>query len=234
MIEINLLPREYRKRSNPLHFDKKWIYVGSAVVVMFALLFGLTFLKTHNIAKLEKKIASIQKQRTALDKDIRLIDNLTDLKQKLLTRMTAIEKLDKTRGMWVSILEDLNTRVPEMLWLTDIKEEQPVVVKAKNKRAPKKSKPKNDVKVDSTTVAPKKKTTTIEGYAYTLSSIASFLVSMVKSDYFEDIKLTYARQEALENIAAYDFKINCVINYDAWLEEKYQPENIMTSPLAKQ
>jgi len=200
---------------------------------MFVILFGLTFMKKYSISKFEKKITSIQKQRDALDKDIRLIDNLTGLKQKLLTRMNAIEKLDKTRGMWVSIMEDLSTRVPEMLWLTNVTEEKPKPVKARNKKPSKKTKAQKDAEADSLQAAPKKKTTTIEGYAYTLNSIASFLVGMVKSNYFEDVQLSFARQEALENLAAYRFKVNCVINYDAWLEEKYQPENVMSSPLAK-
>ena len=95
MIEVNLLPREYRKRATPFHFDKKLMYAGGAVAVVFLLLVGVTIYKQHSINTLDKKIVSIEKQRKALDKDIRLIDNLTDLKQKLLTRMAGIETLDR-------------------------------------------------------------------------------------------------------------------------------------------
>jgi Tfp pilus assembly protein PilN len=234
MIEINLLPKEYRRRATPLHFDKKWIYAGAAVCVVFLLLAGMTFYKKHTINDLDKKIVSVQKQRRALDKDIKLIDGLTDLKQKLLTRLSAIEKLDVNRGMWVAILEDLSTRIPELLWLTSVSEEDPLKKQATQR---KKANPKNLGQMEADTVEvklPSKRPAVIEGYAYTLNSIASFLVGIMKSEFFDDIELAYARQEEFQNLAAYNFKINCVVDYDAWLKEEYQPEVSVSSPLADQ
>jgi Tfp pilus assembly protein PilN len=234
MIEINLLPKEYRRRATPLHFNKKWIYAGAAVCLVFLLLSGLTFYKKHTIKELDQKIVSVQKQRMALNKDIKLIDGLTDLKQKLLTRLSAIEKLDVNRGMWVAIMEDLSTRIPELLWLTNVSEQSPKKEAANNR---KKMNPKNlgQQEADTTEVKlPSKRPAVIEGYAYTLNSIASFLVGIMKSDYFDDIELAYARQEAIQQLAAYNFRINCVVDYDAWLKEEYQPEVNVSSPLADQ
>ncbi len=233
MIEINLLPKEYRKRATPFHFNKKWIYAGAAVVFVFLLLAGLTIYKKHSITSLDEKIASVKKQRLALSKDIKLIDDLTDLKQKLLTRMTAIENLDKNRGMWVSIMEDLSNRVPELLWLTKLVEQKPEQPKP-TKRRPR-GRTQQEAEADSVQVAePTKKQAYIEGYAYTLNSIASFLVNVMKSDYFLDVELAYAKQENVKDIAAYNFRINCVVDYEAWLRYDYQPEKSFSSPLAEQ
>jgi Tfp pilus assembly protein PilN len=228
MIEVNLLPREYRKRATPFHLDRKWMYVGGAVCIVFLILVGLTYQKKHQITELDKKITSVRKQRMALNEDIKLIDGLTELKQKLLTRMNAIEELDGNRGMWVSILEDLASRVPEMMWLTGFAEEAPKEDKSK------KRKPRGGINTaqDSLPAKPVEKVTRIEGFAYTLNSIASFIVSMMKSDYLEDVSLAYARQENVGEISAYNFKIECKINRDAWLRENYQPEKTFTSPLA--
>jgi len=233
MIEINLLPKEYRKRATPFHFDKKWIYTGAAVVMVFLLLAGLTVYKKHSITKLDDKIASVKKQRMALQKDIRLIDDLTVLKQNLLTRMSAIENLDRNRGMWVSIMEDLSTRIPELLWVTKMVEEKPEQPKA-SKRRPR-GRTKDQAEADSVQVAePTRRKAYIEGFAYTLNSVASFLVNIMKSDYFLDVELAYARQENVQDIAAYNFRINCVVDYEAWLRNDYQPEKNFSSPLAEQ
>jgi len=231
MIEVNLLPKEYRKRATPFHFDKKLIYAGGAVAVVFLLLVSFTIFKKHSINTLDKKIVSIERQRKALDKDIRLIDNLTDLKQKLLTRMTGIETLDRSRGMWVSILEDLSSRVPELLWLTDIADEKPKEVRA-NQRKPIKNK-KKDKGEAGEEAAPKKQITNVEGYAYTLNSIASFFIGMMKSEYVDDVELAYAKQEMLDKVSAYKFKISCVVDQQSWLNENFQPEQTLTSPLAE-
>jgi len=231
MIEINLLPKELRKRAHPFHFDKKWVYGAAAVGFLFVVLFGVTFLKKHKISQLENKITTVQKQRKALEKDIRLIDGLTDIKQKLLTRMSAIEQLDQNRGMWVTILEDFSSRIPEMLWVTDFAEETPKVDKKKDRKP---TRNRSGMQEEKDTIeVPVKRITKVEGYAYTLNSIASFMVGLMKSDFFQDVQLTFARQEKVEDISAYKYRINCVVNYDVWLSKEYQPEKTLSSPLAE-
>lgn len=234
MIEINLLPKEYRRRATPLHFNKKWLYAGAAVCLVFVLLAGMTFYKQQMIRNMDKKIVAAQKERMSLQNDIKLIDGLTNLKQNLLTRLSAIEKLDMDRGMWVAIMEDLSSRVPELLWLTNVSEEDLRQKAAEQRKA---NNPRNLGQAVQDTVEfqmPSRRPAVIEGYAYTLNSIASFLVGVMKSEYFDDIELAYARQENVEDLDAYNFKINCVVDYDAWLKEEYQPEVSVSSPLADQ
>lgn len=234
MIEINLLPKEYRRRATPLHFNKKWLYAGAAVCLVFVLLAGMTFYKQQMIRNMDKKIVAAQKERMSLENDIKLIDGLTNLKQNLLTRLSAIEKLDMDRGMWVTIMEDLSSRVPELLWLTNVSEEDLRQKAAEQRKA---NNPRNLGQAVQDTVEfqmPSRRPAVIEGYAYTLNSIASFLVGVMKSEYFDDIELAYARQENVEDLDAYNFKINCVVDYDAWLKEEYQPEVSVSSPLADQ
>ena len=110
-------------------------------------------------------------------------------------------------------------------------DEKPKPVQA-NKRKPIKDRNKKKDEA-AEEAAPAKKITNVEGYAYTLNSIASFFIGLMKSDYFDDVELAYAKQEMLDEVSAYKFKISCVVDQQSWLDNNYQPEQTLTSPLAE-
>ena len=118
MIEINLLPKEYKKRANVLSFDKKAIYAGVAAAALVVVMGGLTFYQSTQVGKLNKLITKARMEENRYKKDIAVIDALTEVKSKIMARVDAIEKLDQRRTFYISLLEDLNSRMPEYLWMT--------------------------------------------------------------------------------------------------------------------
>ena len=59
MIEINLLPKEYRKRASAFHFDKKLIYGAAGAAVVVLLLATVTFYQRYQVRSLDEKIALV-------------------------------------------------------------------------------------------------------------------------------------------------------------------------------
>ena len=117
MIEINLLPKDYQKKSLDLSLGKSGLYfVGGAVGVLVMLL-GLTMWQKARLAGLEDKIDQARAKEATLLRDIRLVDALQDVKAKITHRMQAVERLDSHRSSWVRILEDVARNVPEFVWL---------------------------------------------------------------------------------------------------------------------
>jgi Tfp pilus assembly protein PilN len=123
MIEINLLPREFRKKSVSLSFGKSGLYVIAGVVGVLVMLAGITIYQMRQLSTLEANIRKARQRAAMLEKDIKLVDALIDVKQKIHRRMAAVEQLDSHRSTWVRILEDVARNVPEFVWLGRFKEE---------------------------------------------------------------------------------------------------------------
>jgi len=213
MIEINLLPKEYRKRSRAFRLDKKMMYVAAGVGAVILLLATVTFYQQYQISSLDDDILKASQRRARLQEDIKLIDNLSGLKQRIIQRMEAIEKLDRFRAVWVDLLEDVNQRVPEFLWLTRIAEPRQKGGQANAKKQVPGEMPADSIRVEEF-IFDKDVYTEIEGYAFTLSSVASFLIGLNKSDYFENIDLKFAKEQEVRGVSAYNFKISCKMSFD--------------------
>lgn len=233
MIEINILPKEYRRRARRFHFEKNTMYAAVGAGALVLLFVVVTFFQQYQLSALDSSIASASAERTRLEKDIRLIDDLTILKERILMRMDAIENLDKDRAVWVDLLQDLNQRVPDFLWLTR------VVEMRESRNAPKPRTVPGQEKADTTTVVDdgllfdKPVPTELEGYAFTLSSIASLMVGLTKSDYFDNIELHFAKEEQVTGVSAYKFKVGCDLVFDRIPGNDIQIENIPGPAIAE-
>ena len=233
MIEVNLLPKEYRKRTKTFHFDKKVIYIAAGVGAIVLILAAVTFHQKYQLSSLNGKIAQASAEKSRLQEDIKLIDGLTELKEKIILRMEAIEKLDRYRSIWVSVLQDMNLRVPEFMWLTRVSEiaEQPQKRKAvKNvpgQQATDSSETKRFVMFD------KPMPTEMDGYAFTLNSVASFLVGLTKSEFFDNINLLYAKEEEVMGINAFKFRVSCDLVFDKALEQTEPLEDVWAPTIAE-
>ena len=205
MIEINLLPKELQKRSGSFALPKAASYMVVAVAVLFAALGGFTFFQKWRIAQMDKKIAAARVREAKMQKDIELVDALTDLKGKILERMSAIEGLDKNRSAYVRLLEDLSSRIPEFLWLASFKEGQAAT------SAP--AQPATPNSRGTSTPAPNPAATgaktTFEGFSYSLNSLANFMVQMKKSPFLKNIELSFAREQKVQNTRLYNFQLTC-------------------------
>jgi Tfp pilus assembly protein PilN len=201
MIEINLLPKELRRKGRKFAFNKNLIYVGMAAGVLIVLFVVISIFQTFKLKALDQKIADAKKRTEALKKNIELVDALSDLKDKLLQRMSAIENLDKNRATWVYVLEDLSGRVPEHLWLSLLKEEEQPASESQAGTGV-------DTTTKKTSLFPPTKKVTLEGYTYSINSLALFLIELMKSDYFKNMDLRFIKKSEMEKQKIFSFGLS--------------------------
>lgn len=212
MIEINLLPKDYLKGSK-ISLGKTGVYAIAGAVGLVLMLVGVTFFQIYQLSALEENIVKAQQRASILQKDIQIVDALIDLKGKITKRMTAVEMLDRHRTVWVRILEDLAQNVPEYVWMGNFREnvEMPAAPasqgkdKDMNQPQPAPSAPGNE---------PTVRKVEIDGYAFTLNSLAAFMIKMMRSDYFDDVELLSTSETKFgEDEKAFNFVLSCNLHY---------------------
>lgn len=213
MIEINLLPKQYFKGSRGLQLGKTGLYVAAGAAAVILMLVGITAFQIYQLGKLEADIAKAQQRAAVLQKDIQLVDALSDVKKKVANRMTAVERLDRNRSAYVRVLEDIARNVPEFVWLGAYKE-KPIQTAAKT--AAKGKKPAADTTaapVGSSTLPPVRPVE-IEGFAFTLNALAAFMINMMRSDYFDDVQLLSTSEKKFQDTErAYNFVLSANVHF---------------------
>ena len=219
MIEINLLPKELRKRRG-ITFKKNTAYFLGVAGVVILLLFFISIMQGVRLGSLNRKIADAEKRKEELKETIRLVDALSELKNKILQRLSAIESLDKDRSTWIDIMEDISSRVPDHLWLTSFKENPPPPPAATSVQTTQEG-VADTVETDQVE-APSSlaKTVTIDGYSFSLNSLATFMINLMRSDYFENIELEYIKLAELEKQKAYTFQLTSDLFYASQVSNK--------------
>ncbi len=221
MIQINLLPKEYRKKSQFFSFKKGTAYALVGVGAMVVLMILGTAYQSWKIKSINTKIAEAKQRTEQLKKDIQLVDALTEVREKLLQRMSAIENLDKYRTVWINIMEDLSARIPAYLWLSTFKEEAQVVATANqaNTIAIPTSNPVTPAQTAAVdTTRPKElnygpRKATLEGYCYSINALAAFLINLNRSEYFKNVELRYIRSTQQQKHKFFTFQLGCDLIY---------------------
>jgi Tfp pilus assembly protein PilN len=204
MIEINLLPKELKKKGRGFAFDKSLIYLGTLAGILIALFVVVSIFQSLKLKALNKRIAEAKKRTEELRKTIELVDALTDVKDKIMRRMSAIEILDKNRATWIYVLEDLSQRVPDYLWLSLLKEEGVPEPQAGGKA---------DTSRQTTSVLTPTRKMSIEGYTYSVNSLALFLIQLTKSDYFKNVELKFIKKSEMEKQKTFSFGLSGELVY---------------------
>jgi Tfp pilus assembly protein PilN len=230
MIEINLLPKDYLKSQRSLNLGKTGFYVVGAAVGVVAMLIVVTFYQMRQVNTLEENIAKANERAAMLQKDIRLVDGLLDVKTKINQRVQAVERLDRHRTVWVRLMEDIASDVPDFVWLAEFREKQD------NKAAPVANpQQSNQPKIPGSTpvstspagvqaTAPDQgaqadslrsfSPAEIEGYAFTLNSLAAFMINLMRSDYFDNVELVSSKETKFNgDEKAYNFVVSCNVHY---------------------
>ena len=219
MLEINLLPKEYLKKGLSLSFGKTGLYVLMGIGGIIVMLIGVTFYQIHQLAGLEEKISIANRRALMLQKDIKVVDALIDVKTKITQRMAAVERLDSHRSAWVRIMTDIAKTVPEFVWLGKIEE-------VKEVQEPKKAKvtdegmshpnqqgqqaaPNTPNQGGVPTVRPIR----VEGYAFTLNALASFMINLMRSGYFDEVELVSSDEIKFEEHKAQNFILSANLHY---------------------
>ncbi|MDF1545317.1 MAG: PilN domain-containing protein [bacterium] len=214
MIEINLLPKNYLKKSYSFSLGKAGMVSIAAAAGIALMLIAVTFYQINQLSSLDENIEKARQRSAMLQKDIKIVDALTDVKDKITRRMEAVERLDSHRSSWVRILEEVARNVPEFVWVAEF-EEQPIAAPPVDN---KKGKAKND-KVDVVKVAtpmPNVRKVTVEGYAFTLNALATYMINMMRSDYFDEVELVSSEEKYLDSekkYRAFNFVLSANLHY---------------------
>lgn len=204
MISINLLPKQYSRRYGKFSLGKQGIYMIAAAVGIIAVFGLITGYQIYKINELKGQMEIARVRTMQLQKDISLVDALIDIKTKITDRLGAVEKLDRHRSAWVRILGDLSQNIPDFIWLTRFDE----ISETDDQMAT----------PDTTTIVrdpnkPLVMPVEIEGFAFTLNSLASFMIKMMRSNYFDGVDLLMTEELAIGKHKAYNFKVSCNVHY---------------------
>lgn len=220
MIQINLLPKEFRKRTGKLSLGKTGYYALGATAGVIVMIAAITLYQMFQLQKLDDNMEIARFRTEQLQDDIAVVDALIEVKQKIMQRMEAVDRLDQNRSVWVRILEDISKQVPDFLWLASFKEGQPPPPPAPDSNAQQPAAP---------VVAPVSNTrpVEIEGYAFTLNALASFMIKLMRSNYFSDIEMASVEQVVFQEHKTYSYKLGVTLHYlsDDELKELLEKES---------
>ena len=211
MIEINLLPKEYRKKPFSFSLGKSGYYALAGGTAAIIALLVITFLQMQQIKQLDVNMDRARRRAEMLNRDIQLVDALTDVKAKITARVEAVEKLDRNRSVWVRVLEEVAADVPDFVWVTRFTDKGPAGL-ASNSQKARKGEKAPATPQDTTTVAAKQVDLNVhrvelEGYAFTLNAIAAFMINIMRSDYFDNVEMMYTTQTKFDQYSAYNFAL---------------------------
>src|SRR5687767_1939350 len=120
MGQINLLPwREERRKEKTAEFAAVAGIIGLfALVVVGAGYLHVGYIESYH--KLRNKF--LETQIEILETKLQEIKNLEETKANLLARMNVIQDLQRSRPEIVHLFEEIQTTLPEGVWLNDIKQ----------------------------------------------------------------------------------------------------------------
>lgn len=198
MIEINLLPKDLQKKRFGFRLDKNIVLAISTCAGLLVVMFLYSYVfQAGKYASLEKELNMARAETARYSPEIAKIDEISAKKEQILARMSSIQVLDRNREYWVSLMEDMSGRVPEYVWLTAVKQ------------APRPGGPVTNPNPNSPQAPPALAKSTLEGYSFSLNALATFLVRLKKSDYFDNIEIASVKLQEIEKTRAYNFKLNC-------------------------
>lgn len=207
MIEINLLPKEMQIQGPRVALNRSNLAPALGALALICGMVGMSIYQSQQLGELDSKIRIATARAEQLQKDIRMVDALVAIKEKITDRINAVKQLDENRMAWVSIMEDMSGKLPDFLWLTGIKQVAPDAPKPGMHQQP-------DTTPAVVAAAPQTQfPAEIEGYAYSLSGLANLILNMRRSGHFANVDLTAAREVTLEQHAAYSFALTCTLDY---------------------
>src|ERR1700729_3953724 len=120
MPRINLLPwREQLRRERKIAF---FVSLGIAAGVAAVTAFAAYLLLGSMIDAQDRRNARLQAEIKVLDKQIEEINDLEAQKQRFISRMQIIEKLQRSRPEVVHLFDELVKEMPDGTYLTTVKQ----------------------------------------------------------------------------------------------------------------
>ena len=125
MIKINLIAAEKQAKKKPaaLQSGQKMVIGCSAILVAGLALIGWRFVTlSRESGKLDADIAAAQQETARLRSIIVQVQQFEQRKAQLQQRVSLIEQLRKSQTGPVHMLDQVSRALPQMLWLTQMKE----------------------------------------------------------------------------------------------------------------
>jgi len=120
MPRINLLPwREQQRRERKLAF---FVALGGAAILAAVTAFAAYLLVGAMIDAQDQRNERLRVQMKVLDKQIEEINDLETQKQRFISRMQIIDKLQRSRPEVVHVLDELVKVMPDGTFLTSVKQ----------------------------------------------------------------------------------------------------------------
>ena len=125
MIKINLLTAERKvaKKAFAIQTGQKLTVACSVILVAAALVIGWRYWTLGRVsAQLDADISSAQAETSRLHSVIQQVQQFEQRRAQLQQRVALIEELRKSQTGPVHMLDQISRALPEMLWLSDLKQ----------------------------------------------------------------------------------------------------------------
>ena len=127
MIRINLLAAERdktKKKAVTLGTTGQKLTVGCSLILVLAVLFiGWRYWAlSRDSAQIDAEISAAQQETTRLHSVIQQVQQFEQQKARLQQRVVLIEQLRKGQTGPVHMLDQISRALPQMLWLTELKQ----------------------------------------------------------------------------------------------------------------
>jgi len=128
MIRINLLGGERQKAKSAARFDASQQVTALCALVLVAAAAGTGFWYwslSQESTSLDGQVATLQREAARLDTVLAEVKVFEARKATLQQRVALIERLRQGQTVPVQLLDHISRSLPEMLWLTDLKQDGP-------------------------------------------------------------------------------------------------------------
>ena len=176
MTRINLLPPDYGKQAK----TRRILILLGFIPVLIIAGFGV-----HYLIKLdEKKVvlsdtANYEAKIKELQPIVDEMDRLAAKEEKIGKKIQAINSLSRNRHAMVHLFEEINSLIPQNLWLKGFTKQEG----------------ENNLM--------------FSGAAMSNFEVARLMVALMKSPYFDKVELKVIRETAVDQFKIMDFEVTC-------------------------
>lgn len=121
MIKINLLPHKVEKLKKGLG-KEEYIYFGIGVLVLVLVIGSYLTLSFLDSSK-KKEIEELKREQARLAVVFKEIKELERIKKDADDKINTVQRLDKGRKDLITILDELNSALPQKVWLVNLRQE---------------------------------------------------------------------------------------------------------------
>jgi type IV pilus assembly protein PilN len=126
MIRINLLAQGQPRAQAAPRFTLEQAVTALGVILLVGTGIALAWWSTTlgaEAARLDEELAAAERETARLQTLIQQVDEFERQRQQLQQRVSLIEELRRDQALPVHLLDEVSRALPEMLWLTQMKQE---------------------------------------------------------------------------------------------------------------